>query len=245
MIALEAIRACLHRLFIAAEGTTLRREDEKKAVEIQGFLALLDGRVAKRSVLLDAAAGKSPVGLTAVELLGYERLMVIEGDPERVAACRSASSRLTRTARVDVRAGDLHDDASWPAEVDVVLALHACGAATDAVFEHAVRRRARWIIVAPCCYGATVPFAARAEATALALGVNRHAALRRTIVQALVDTERTLGLEAAGYEVTVAPFVAPTVTPHHLAWVCRRTMEVRAMEVASARRRRFLEALNG
>ena len=45
---------------------------------------------------------------------------------------------------------------------------------------------------------------------------------------------------------TVAPFVAPTVTPHHLAWVCWRAMEPRAME-AAGRRRAALHAayLNG
>ncbi|MFO0608030.1 MAG: methyltransferase [Polyangiales bacterium] len=245
MIDPAAVRACLHRLFIAAEKARLRREDEKKAEELAGFLALLRGRVSKRAALVDAAAGKSPVGLAAVELLGVGRLVAIERDPARAAACREAAGRLSRGASVEVREGDLADDASWPARVDVVVALHACGAASDAVFAQAVKRGARWMVVAPCCYATAVPFSARAHAVAEALGAANHAAVRRPLVQALVDADRTLSLEAAGYEVTVAPFVAPTVTPHHLAWVCRRAMEPRAMEAAGRRRAALHAALSG
>lgn len=239
MVERDAVRACLHRLFIAAEGTRLRREDEKKVEELAGFLALLAGRVSPRAVVVDAAAGKSPLGLVAVELLGWERLVAIERDPGRAAACRAAAGRLPRGASVEVRCGDVADDAAWPARVDAVVALHACGAASDAVFEAAARRGAKWIVVAPCCYAGAVPFSARAHAIVEAMGAAPHAAVRRQLVQGLIDAERTLALEAAGYAVTVAPFVAPTVTPHHLAWVARRALEPRAMAAAAARRARL------
>ncbi len=239
MIDRDAVGACLHRLFIAADGTRLRREDEKKVDELRGFLALLGPRVSKRALVVDAAAGKSPLGLVAVELLGLTRLAVIERDPARAAACRDAVTRLSQRAAVDVRCGDVADDAAWPAKVDAVVALHACGAASDAVFEAAVRRAAKWIVVAPCCYAESVPFSARAHALVGAMGAAGHAAVRRQLVQGLIDADRTLALEAAGYEVTVAPFVPPTVTPHHLAWIARRTQEPRAMAAAAERRARL------
>ncbi len=155
-----------------------------------------------------------------MELLGWERLVVIERDPVRAAACRDAVGRLARAAAVEVRCGDVADDAAWPARIDAVVALHALRAASDAVLpEAAVRRAAKWIVVAPCCYAGAVPSSARAHAMVEAMGAAPHAAVRRQLVQGLIDAERTLALEAAGYAVTVAPFVAPTVTPHHLAWV--------------------------
>ena len=34
----DAVRAALHRLFVCAEGTALRREDEKKSAEVVALL---------------------------------------------------------------------------------------------------------------------------------------------------------------------------------------------------------------
>jgi hypothetical protein len=227
------VEQALARLFIAAEGTRLRREDRKKAVEVAALLDELGpggGRL-----LVDAAAGKAPAGLLAAELLGWSRVVVIDRDPSRIAACRAAAARLGPGLRVEMREGDVADPALWPAGPDAVVALHACGAASDAVIDACVGARARWLYLVPCCYGAGVAFAAAAGARAEALGVPRQAEVRRAFVTALVDAERTLRLEAAGYEVTVVPFVPKSVTPHNLLWRARRAGEPTRMREAQAR----------
>ena len=58
---------------------------------------------------------------------------------------------------------------------------------------------------------------------------------RRRFVQAMVDAERTLMLETAGYETAVVSFVPPTVTPHHLLWRARRVCEPGRMADAERR----------
>ncbi len=158
--------------------------------------------------------------------------MVIERDPSRLAACRAAAALLRPGVHVDLRAGDVADPAIWPAAPHAVVALHACGPASDAVITSAAAARARWIHLVPCCYGAGVPFAAAAEARADAIGVPRQAEVRRAFVAALIDAERTLRLEAAGYEVTVVPFVPKSVTPHNLLWRARRAGEPARMREA-------------
>jgi hypothetical protein len=71
-----------------------------------------------------------------------------------------------------------------------------------------------------------------------ALGLPRHAEVRRRFVQAIVDAERTLRLEAAGYETNVVSFVAPTHTAHHLLWRARRVSEpVRMADAVQGLRR--------
>ena len=77
------------------------------------------------------------------------------------------------------------------------------------------------------------------EAAADRLGISRQAEVRRRFVQSVVDSRRTLRLEAAGYEVTVTAFVPPTVTPHNLLWRARRVGEPRRMEQAAERLRRL------
>jgi hypothetical protein len=111
--------------------------------------------------------------------------------------------------------------------------LHACGGASDAVLDAAVAAQARRLFLVPCCYGADLPFAAAAEARAEALGIPRHADVRRRFVAAVVDAERTLRLEAAGWETTVMALVPPTVTPHNLMWRARRMREPNRMREAA------------
>ena len=230
---LAAVEAALHRLFIAAAGTSLRREDLKKARETAALLERLGRFGRPERLLVDAAAGKAYVGLLAVELLGFSRVHVIERDPRRAELCRQAIARLGKPADVRVVAGDVADRAAWPDEPDVVVGLHACGGASDAILDGAVAARARVILVVPCCYAAAVPFSAAAEARADALGVPRHAEVRRRFVMSLIDGERTLRLEAAGWETTVEALVPPTVTPHNLLWRARRMGEPVRMRAAA------------
>ena len=230
---LAAVEAALHRLFIATDGTSLRREDLKKARETAALLEHL-GRLGRPDrLVVDAAAGKAYVGLLAVELLGFTRVHVIERDARRADLCRQAIARLTHAAEVQVVEGDVADARAWPSAPDVVVGLHACGAASDAILDAAVAVDARLLMLVPCCYAAAVAFSPTAEARADALGVPRHAEVRRRVVMSLIDTERTLRLEAAGWETTVQALVPPTVTPHNLMWRARRMREPGRMRTSA------------
>jgi Methyltransferase domain len=238
VIAVAAVEQALQAIFIAVEGTSLRREDRKKAVELAALLSELSS-LGKGRLLVDAAAGKAYVGVLAAELLGVTRVLVLEREPSRIEAARAAARHLGDRAQIEIRAGDVADPSIWPDEPDAVAALHACGAASDAVLDAAVRSRARRLFLVPCCYASAVPFAAAAAERADRLGLPRHAEVRRRFVTALIDAERTLRLEAAGYETTVVPFVAPTVTPHNLLWRARRAGEPTRMREAAARLQRL------
>ncbi|MCU1278903.1 MAG: Methyltransferase [bacterium] len=231
---LAAVEAALHRLFIGTDGTSLRREDLKKAREAAALLDELSRIVRPDRLLVDAAAGKAYVGLLAVELLGVTRVHVIEREPRRAALCRQAVARLSRPAEVRIVEEDVASASAWPQSPDVIVGLHACGSASDAILDAAVAVAARYILVVPCCYAAAVAFSPAAEAHADALGVSRHAEVRRRFVMSLIDAERTLRLEAAGWETTVAALVPPTVTPHNLMWRGRRMREPNRMREAAA-----------
>ena len=238
---LAAVEEALHRLFIGVDGTSLRKEDLKKARETAALLDQLARVVRPDRLLVDAAAGKAYVGLLAVELLGVTRVHVIEREPRRAELCRQAAARLTRAAEVRVVEADVAQASAWPAAPDVVVGLHACGSASDAILDAAVAVDARYLFVVPCCYAAAVAFSPTAEARADALGVPRHAEVRRRVVMSLIDAERTLRLEAAGWETTVAALVPPTVTPHNLLWRARRMREPTRMREAAQQ----LRALHG
>ncbi len=236
MVRLPAVEEALHRLYIGASGAGLRKEDRKKAAEIASLLSEIGrlgsgGTRARTFRLVDAAAGKAYVGLLAAELVLAPKgrsghVTVIERDAGRAEACRRALA-VVRSPGVafEVRVAEVADPAAWPDMPDVVVALHACGSASDAVIEQTVAHRARHLLLVPCCTSGAVPAAQLAVRRAQSLGLPRHAEVRRRFLQAVVDAERTLRLEAAGYATEIVSFVPPTVTPHHLLWRARRVGE--------------------
>jgi hypothetical protein len=141
--------------------------------------------------------------------------------------------------------GDVDDRALWPERPDVVVALHACGAAADVILDRAVDRQARHLLLVPCCTGESVAAMAAAHAAAERAGIPRHAPVQRRFLQAFVDAERTLRLEAAGYETEVVEFCAPTLTPHNLLWRARRVGEPQRQSEARQRRVRLLNEPGG
>lgn len=247
---LEDIERLFELTYIGAERARLRVEDRKKSRELDGFLRetarAIDAISRSRDPIriVDAAAGKAYVGLLTLKLVVAPRarraeLTLIERDGARLDACRSAAEQLLGNAQIAYAATDVGQASSWPTDPDLVVALHACGDATDRVIERAIERRARHVLVAPCCVAAALPAARRAEAKADRDGLPRHAEVRRMHVEAMVLAERVLTLEAAGWETTVVSFVAPTVTPYHRLVRARRVGEPRRMEEARERLHRM------
>ena len=101
---LADVEELLDRLYIAAEGAGLRQEDRRKAVEVAAMLEEIERAVSRfsrrsRLLLVDAAAGKSYVGLLAAKLVldasgRPASVLTIERDPQRVEASRRAAERL-------------------------------------------------------------------------------------------------------------------------------------------------------
>ncbi|HVH47427.1 MAG TPA: methyltransferase [Labilithrix sp.] len=239
-LSIADVRSVVHRLFIGCAGASLRKEDEQKSREVAALVARL-AKVRKGAHLVDAAAGKSSVGLVAAELLPIGRLTVLERDPGRVKACRAAQARLTRSLPIDIRHADIAEDAAWPDACDAVVALHACGPATDLVLEQAIRTRARFIFVVPCCYGDAIPFFAQADAVVRKMGFVADDLIRKRMRASIIDMERKLRLEVAGYETELEELVGATVTPHNLLFYGRQTRTAVRIERAKAR----LAALHG
>jgi len=234
----------LDSLYVAAEGATLRQEDRRKAIEVAAALLEIQQslrHVSRKSqlVIVDAAAGKSYLGLLAAKLLLEPRkqassLVTIERDGRRMDLSRRAAERLHTTVPIECRALDVADAAAWPMCPSIVVALHACGQAADAIIERSIASEAQYLLLVPCCTSDAVPAARVAAQNVDRLGIPRHAPVRRRFIQAFVDAERTWRLEAAGYQTQVVEFVPPTVTPHNLLWRSRRVREPKRMAAAQA-----------
>ena len=240
----DDVARALHRLFIGDAGATLRKEDRQKVAELVPLLGEVRRAVGKkpRGTLVDACAGKSALGLLAAALVlprdergrsGW-RLVVIERDAGRAAAARAAAAGVDGV-EVEVVQADVGAAALPPSsrrEPVVVVALHACGPASDAVVDRCIAQAPSTLLLVPCCYGAhpssagaSHAIAGQRAASAFVDVLPSHGLVGRRFAQAVIDAERTLRLEAGGFAVDVVEFVAATVTPHNLLWRARRVDE--------------------
>lgn len=241
----------MDRLFVAAPEAGLRQEDRRKAVEVAAMLSEVARALPSRDrvpapVLVDAAAGKAYVGLLAAKLVleasGWRsaRVITIEREPKRAAVVAACLPVLACPVTIEVRTGDVSDAGLWPERPAIVAALHACGPAADTIIDRAIAAEAAAVLVVPCCTGRLVPAWQAGLQAAERLGIPRHAAVRGRFLQSFVDAERTLRLEAAGWQTEVVELCAPTVTPHNLLWRSRHVGEAGRMQEASRRRDRLL-----
>lgn len=237
-----AIADALSRGYLGGDGR-LREEDRQKVDELWPLLAEAERALRKRGAVhvVDACAGKSAFGVLLAALVLQPRgqpfrITALERNPRLAALFTAAGAALGVAAHVELRAADVSDPACWPDAPDLVVALHACGAASDAVMAQGARVAARRMLVVPCCYGAAARLAAHedgaqipgqrdATAWASALSLPEHALVRRRFSQAIIDAERTLRLEAAGYQTEVIELFSPTVSPFCLCWRARRVAE--------------------
>jgi hypothetical protein len=245
MVSLPALEALLHTMYVGEPTASLREEERKKARELEVLLAEMDRIAPRTGTLVDAAAGKGALGIAAIAtILPAWKLVSLEIDARRVGLLEHAARRAGIT--VEARAADVAAVEAWPTDPTLVVALHACGRATDAVLERAAAAGARHLLLVPCCYGgfAIHPDAARPTDDAVhgwaeRIGFPSQGLVRASLARALVDAERTLRLEALGYETVVVDAIPASVTPFGRLWRARRVRE----RVRMARSAALLERL--
>ncbi len=126
----------------------------------------------------------------------------IELRPELVALCNDVAGRCGM-AGLRFEQGDLRSYV--PAEVDVMIALHACDTATDHAIDLGLRAGAGVLVCSPCCHKELRPQMQRPAALA---GVLRHGIHLGQEAEMVTDSLRALLLESCGYEAKVFEFVS-------------------------------------
>ena len=98
-----------------------------------------------------------------------------------------------------------------PPSIDIVTALHACDTATDDAIAFGLQKKAKFMVLVPCCQAEV----ARVLNTSKALSLGRtplaelwrHPLHTREMGSQITNVLRCLYLEAAGYQVTVTELV--------------------------------------
>ena len=181
-----------------------------------------------------------PQTLIAREVDDGRSLHGIEQRRELVEKSQALAARLGFDG-MRFHAGDTAaalDAPEIPTDVDVVTALHACNTATDDALRFALARRARFIVLVPCCQ-AEVAAALRARKN-VALGATplaelwRHPIHTREFGSHLTNVLRCLLLEAHGYQLSVTELVGWEHAMKNELILARRTGQPRGNARARA-----------
>ena len=167
--------------------------------------------------LADHGAGKSYLGFIIYDLyfkaLGQGRIYGIETRSELVEASQALAQQLgfdrMQFLNLSVAESALSD--ALPDQIDVVTALHACDTATDDAIAFGLQKKAKYMVLVPCCQAEL----ARALNKNKALNLQRtplaelwrHPLHTREMGSQLTNVLRCLYLEAMGYQVTVTELV--------------------------------------
>ena len=167
--------------------------------------------------LADHGAGKSYLGFIVYDLffkmLARGHIYGIETRAELVDASKLLAKRLgfERMSFLNVSVQQACDSPELPAQIDVVTALHACDTATDDAIAFGLQKKARAMILVPCCQAELAAQLRQHKALNLTrtplAELWRHPLHTREMGSQLTNVLRCLYLEANGYQVSVTELV--------------------------------------
>jgi hypothetical protein len=168
-------------------------------------------------VLADHGAGKSYLGFIIYDLffksLGQGTIYGIETRSELVESSRALAQRLgfERMQFLNLSVAESARSDALPDQIDVVTALHACDTATDDALAFGLQKKARFMVLVPCCQAELARAlnqnkAMNLQRTPLA-ELWRHPLHTREVGSQLTNVLRCLYLESQGYAVTVTELV--------------------------------------
>lgn len=168
--------------------------------------------------LVDHGAGKSYLGFILYDLFFKQRdngamIHGIELREELVDRARQLAEQLRfeRMRFHQLSVADAIASNDLPEQVELVTALHACDTATDDAISFALNKRARFIVLVPCCQAEVAAQLRRVKGRALARDalseIWRHPIHTREFGSHLTNVLRCLQLEAHGYQLNVTELV--------------------------------------
>ena len=198
----------------------LAEEDAVKVSNLSGSAASASSGTAAQTqglTLADHGAGKSYLGFIVYDLffkaLSQGAIYGIETRAELVEASRALAKRLDfqRMVFLNTSVAESSQSELMPAQIDVVTALHACDTATDDAIAFGLLKKARAMVLVPCCQAEVAAKLRQNKALNLSrtplAELWRHPLHTREIGSQLTNVLRCLYLESKGYTVTVTELV--------------------------------------
>jgi Methyltransferase domain len=209
------------------------RRKLKQVYHLYGFIEKLllelpatDKGLNKGISLADHGAGKSYLGFIIYDLffnalenktkrLGHasDHIYGIETRAELVQKSRELAAKLgfKGMSFLNLSVAESVQSEDLPPQIDIVTALHACDTATDDAIAFGLQKRAKYMVLVPCCQAEVAAHLRNNRGLAVAktplAELWRHPLHTRELGSQITNVLRCLYLEASGYQVTVTELV--------------------------------------
>lgn len=206
------------------------RRKLKQVYHLYQFIEPLMQQVleAKSAVsLVDHGAGKSYLGFilydlffkpllndsAASDVARSSKIYGIETRDELVARSRELAQRLQFPGMefLNLSVAESTTSRALPEQIDIVTALHACNTATDDAIEFALKKKARFMVLVPCCQAEVAAELRKSKGDAVRNNplseLWRHPIHTREFGSQITNVLRCLQLESHGYQVRVTELV--------------------------------------
>ncbi|MFM7461940.1 MAG: class I SAM-dependent methyltransferase [Burkholderiales bacterium] len=215
--------ALLQALHILTRDGKLNQDSRRKLKQVYHLYQFIEKILVELTTsdqsltVADHGAGKSYLGFILYDLFMKARpsayIYGIEAREELVAKSRALASELgfDRMSFIASSVAEATESNLLPAQIDVVTALHACDTATDDAIRFGRLKRAKFMVLVPCCQAEVSRALSLDKARSLSrtplAELWRHPLHTRELGSQLTNVLRCLGLEASGYQVTVTELV--------------------------------------
>ena len=213
----------LKELHILTRDGKLNQDSRRKLKQVYhlyNFIEPLlnDVRGEKNGVsLVDHGAGKSYLGFILYDLFfksldDASHIYGIETREELVAKSTELAARLgfANMSFLPLSVAESTTSSKLPPTVDIVTALHACNTATDDAIDFALKKKAKHMVLVPCCQAEVASVLRKNKGRDLKSPLTeiwRHPIHTREFGSQVTNVLRCLQLEAHGYQVTVTELV--------------------------------------
>jgi hypothetical protein len=213
----------LKELHILTRDGKLNQDTRRKLKQVYHLFHFIEPLLQEVSaahaepVLADHGAGKSYLGFILYDLFFKEKgsghIYGIETRGELVAKSRELADRLGfgRMSFLNLSVEESIASPALPGRIDIVTALHACNTATDDAIRFALEKRARHIVLVPCCQAEVAAVMRKNKNESFGKTplseIWRHPIHTREFGSQITNVLRCLLLEAHGYQVTVTELV--------------------------------------
>jgi len=213
----------LKALHILTRDGKLNQDSRRKLKQVYHLYQFIEPLLTELSAqdhpvsLADHGAGKSYLGFILYDLffknLGRGHIYGIETRAPLVEASQQLAADLgfDRMSFLNMSVADSTRTDAVPERFDVVTALHACDTATDDAIAFGLEKRARAMVLVPCCQAEVAACLRQNKAMNLArtplAELWRHPIHTREMGSQITNVLRCLYLESQGYQVTVTELV--------------------------------------
>lgn len=166
--------------------------------------------------LVDHGAGKSYLGFILYDLFvknsTHGKVIGIETRENLVNKSKELSQRL-KFERMEFHHLSVEEATKsllLPDTTEIVTALHACDTATDDAIEFALKKKAKFVVLVPCCQAEVASYFRKNKGKNIGKPLTelwRHPIHTREFGSHVTNVLRCLELESHGYQVTVTELI--------------------------------------